>query len=116
MSFPTTPSLVTPECSPSATYELGDGNAREESLYDALHGQLFEGADPWLALDGVLGLQPQRQLCADVRTSSYGVYREATDTVATGQDQKTEPGYPQLEQAAYADVDETDDEHPDFPG
>ncbi|KAI0734226.1 hypothetical protein C8Q72DRAFT_456176 [Fomitopsis betulina] len=116
MSFPTTPSLVTPECSPSATYELGDGNAREESLYDALHGQLFEGADPWLALDGVLGLQPQRQLCADVRTSSYGVYREATDTVATGQDQKTEPGYPQLEQVAYADVDETDDEHPDFPG
>ncbi|KAI0925947.1 hypothetical protein AcW1_008240 [Taiwanofungus camphoratus] len=34
----------------------------EEKLLDALHGQLFEGADPWTALDKLLGLDSQSAL------------------------------------------------------
>ncbi|TFY59087.1 hypothetical protein EVJ58_g6004 [Rhodofomes roseus] len=33
-----------------------DSGVVQESLYDVLHGELFEGADPWRALDDILGL------------------------------------------------------------
>lgn len=107
---PITPSRATPECSLSATYEPRDGNVREESLYDALHGQLFEGADPWRALDGVLGLQPQQQFCVDGQTNSYDAYQEDVEALDPGHDQELAfLALNQLERVPYAEMDEIDE-------
>ncbi|KAH9928649.1 uncharacterized protein B0H18DRAFT_1117842 [Fomitopsis serialis] len=43
----------------SAAGDESDDGIVQESIYDVLHGELFEGTDPWRALDTVLGLQPQ---------------------------------------------------------
>lgn len=83
---------------------------REESLHDTLHGKLFEGADPWRALDDVLGLQSNQRPPVDGRSEPYDMYQEDLGALVLGPDRElgfspsTHLG--QLEQAAYAELDE----------
>lgn len=81
---------------------------REESLHDTLHGELFEGADPWRALDDVLGLQSNQRPSVDGQIDTHETHQGDVDALFPGR----YPGFSpstylgQLEQAAYAELDE----------
>ena len=81
----------------------------EESLYDTLRGQLFEGADPWRALDDVLGLQPDQPPIVNGRIDVRDSRQEDEDVLAPEPDPDAASPTTQRERLEQGDYGSPDD-------